>query len=237
MKTVFTKEEGVIMSSRMDFGDTKDIIDEFQYLIETTETMWEVEFKYFYRITDDNYIQLAFRMDEGELQLCAQFKLRFKNFKDNIIFILRENIETHLPYEGFPVFEKSTVITEQEFDSIIQTIKEERNSMIEQAKAIQTPLIYYLREKNLNPKPSGNNPYSWVAKCPCGGNHFIMIVTKTDDWGCGYCKRMGKLPELKTWLQEIKIKEDQKRLSKMLKEFMRDGKLSKETTKWWMSRY
>ncbi|WP_242094336.1 hypothetical protein [Aestuariivivens sediminicola] len=233
MKTVFTKKEGVWMN----FGDTKNIAHEFIYLMDNSDLDWGTEFKYFYRITDDNYIQLAHRLNGGELKISAQFRLRFKNLKENIIFIVKENIEAHLPYEGFPVFEKSTVITEKEFNSIIQTIRDERNLMIEQAIAFQTPLIDYLREKNLNPRPSGNNPYSWVAKCPCGGNHFLMIVTKTDNWGCGYCRRVGKLPELQAWLKEIKIKEDQKRLSKMLRELKENGGLSKETTKWWLKRY
>jgi glutaredoxin len=238
MKSVFTKEEGVIMNSRLDFGNTKNIIDEFQYLMDTTETMYEVKFKYFYRITDDNYIQLAFSMNGGELKLSAQFKLRFKNLKQNIAFVVKENIEVHMPYEGFPVFEKSDLFTEQEFNSIIQNIKEEKDAIIKQAKENQTPLIDYLREQCLNPRPSGNNPNSWIANCPCGGNHFIMIVTETDTWGCGYCKRKGELGELKIWLQEIKIKDDQKRLSKMLEELKEHGSIqSDKTLKWWMNRY
>ena len=65
-----------------------------------------------------------------------------------------------------------------------------------------------------------------------------MIVTKTDTWGCGYCRRKGEIPELKAWLKEIKIKEDQKRLSRMLKELKGHGSIqSKDLTKWWMNRY
>ena len=98
------------MNSRQVFGHTKNIIDEFQYFMDNTEFMWEAEFKYFYRITDDNYIQLAYRLNGGELQLSAQFKLRYENLKENIIFIVKENIEVHSPYEGYPVFEKSTLL-------------------------------------------------------------------------------------------------------------------------------
>ena len=64
-----------------------------------------------------------------------------------------------------------------------------------------------------------------------------MNVTKEDDWGCGYCKRKGKLPELKAWMQEIKIKEDQKNLSRMLKELKSGSIQTKETLKWLMNRY
>ena len=48
MKTVFTKEEGVKMNSDLNFGDTKDIIREFTYLMDTSDFLWGAEFKYFY---------------------------------------------------------------------------------------------------------------------------------------------------------------------------------------------
>ena len=238
MKTVFTKEEGVIMNSSLDFGDTKDIADEFHYLIDTVEFWLEFDVKYFYRITDDNYIQLAYKMDGNELQLSAQFKLRYEDLKENIAFIVKENIEVHSPYEGYPVFEKSDLLTEREFNGIIQAISDAKESIIKQAKAIQTPLIDYLREQKLNPRPTGNNPNSWVANCPCGGNHFIMVVTIDDKWGCGYCRRKGELPELKMWLQELKIKEDQKKLTRMLQELKEHGSIqSQDLSNWWMNRY
>ncbi len=230
MKTVFTKKEGVKMNPSLDLGSCESIIDEFEYLMETVETMFGIEIQYLYRVTDDNYIQLASKMDGGELELCAQYKLRYENLKENIIFIVKENIEAILPYEGFPIFLNSVIFTKEEFDSIIKVMKDEKHAFMEQAKANETSLIVYLREQQLNPRPTGNNPNSWAAKCPCGGNHHIMIVTKEDDWGCGYCNRKGKLPELKAWLQEIKIKEDQIRLSKMMKELKEHGSIQSEET-------
>jgi hypothetical protein len=238
MKTVFTKKEGVIMNSNKEFGDIKNLIDEFQYLMDTLEIMGDIDFKYFYRVTDDNYIQLAYKMDGGELEICAQYKLRHENLKENIIFIVKEIIEATLPYDGFPIFQNSVVFTKQEFDSLIKVMQDEKLAIMEQAKAYQTPLIDYLREEQLNPRPTGINPNSWVARCPCGGNHQIMVSTLNDDWGCGYCKRKGKILELEKWLQEVKIKEDHKRLSRMLKELKELGSIqSEETLKWWMNRY
>ena len=238
MKTVFTKGEGIKMNSSIDFGNVSSIINEFEYLMDTTETMWVIDIKYFYRITDDNYIQIAYEMDGGELQFSAQFKLRYENLKENLIFIIKEHIEAHLPYEGFPTFVNSVVFTKKEFNDIIKTMKDEKLFIIGQAKSKKTPIIDYLRAQDLFPRPTGNNPNSWVAKCPSGGNHHIMIVTKEDEWGCGYCKQKGKLPELKTWLQEIKIKKDQKNLSRMLKELKEYGSIqTEETLKWWMNRY
>ena len=229
MKTVFTKEEGIKMNSSLDFGSCETIINEFEYLMDTTESMWDFDIKYFYRVTDDNYIQLACKIDGGELQFSAQFKLRYENLKENIIFIIKEHIEAHLPYEGFPIFENSVVFTEQEFNAIIQTMKDEKLLIIEQAKSKETPIIDYLRGQDLFPRPTGNNPNSWVAKCPSGGNHHIMIVTKEDIWGCGYCNKKGNQKDLEKWLWEL----DQKKITHL----MEKGLDSKEMSVWWMNRY
>lgn len=238
MKTVFSNLEGVKMNSKLDFGDTKDIITEFIYLMDTTESLWDAEFRYFYRITDDKYIQLAYSLEGGDLKIIAQFKLRYKNLIDNITFIVKENIEAHLPFDGFPIFEKSTVFSEQEFNNIIQGIKNEKDAIRENAKAKETPIIHYLRAQKLNPRPTGNNPNSWVANCPCGGQHFIMVVTTDDEWGCGYCRRKGKMPELEKWIQEIKVKKDQKNLSRMQQELKKYGAIqSTDLLNWWINRY
>jgi hypothetical protein len=206
--------------------------------MDTTETMWDIDVKYFFRVTDDNYIQLAIKFDGGELEISAQFKLRFENLYENINFILKGHIEAHLPYQGMPVFQKSKLLTKHEFARIIKAIQDEKLAITEQAKSNETPLIEYLRLQNLSPEPSGNNPNSWMANCPCGGQHHIYVVTTEDTWGCGYCKRKGKLPELKIWLAEIKIKKDQNKLSRMMQELNNEGSIeSKDLQNWWMNRY
>jgi hypothetical protein len=232
MKTVFTKKEGVKMNSSLDFGDTTNIINEFEYLMNTTETMFDVEVRYFYRITDDNYIQLASKFDSGNLNINAQYKLKFENFKENIIFIVKENIEAHLLYHGFPTFEDSIAFTRQEFDVIIQNMEAQKGSIIEQAKSMETPLIVYLREQDLYPQPTGNNPNSWIATCPNGGKHFIQVVTTNDQWGCGYCKRKGNQTELEKWLQELKSMKFQKKLSIFMKKLKRESIIKLHLLKW-----
>jgi hypothetical protein len=236
MKTVFSKKEGVKMNSSLDFGTCETIKDEFEYLMDTTETMWDIDFRYFYRITDDNYIQLAQRQDGSQLAISAQFVRRYEDFKSNITFILREHIEAHLPYDGFPSFIDSSVLSKAEFEAMIQSIKDEKHRQATMANAKQTPLIDFLKKNNLYPEPTGNNSHSWVARCPSGGKHFIMVVTKDDKWGCGYCKRKGGLEELKKWIQENKIKKDQQMLTRFMKE-SKSGELSEEIKKWWMNRY
>jgi hypothetical protein len=50
MKTVFRKKnEGVKLNSELDFSNTEDIIDEFHYLVDTTESL-EILLKHTYLI-------------------------------------------------------------------------------------------------------------------------------------------------------------------------------------------
>ena len=101
-------------------------------------------------------------------------------------------------------FERSPLFNEEEYEAIIQSILSEKKAYSDKAKETITPLITYLEEQGLHPRPSGNSAVSWIANCPGSRNHFIRLVTTTDEWGCGYCKRMGKLPELKAWISEAK---------------------------------
>lgn len=204
MKSVYSTQEGVKMNSDLDFGDTKDIQDQFQYLMDTLETMFNEEFQYFYRLTDDNFIQLAYSYNENELKIIAQYRLRFKNLKQNIIFIVRNSIEANSPYNGYPTFENSAVFTKQEFDAIINSLKNSKRAISEKALEHSTPFITFLKDNNLNPFPSGDFYTNWKARCPSGRSHFITISTEKDEWGCGYCRRKGKQGELEKWLLDIK---------------------------------
>ncbi|WP_026449578.1 hypothetical protein [Aequorivita capsosiphonis] len=204
MKTIYSKQEGVKMNSDLDFGGTKDIQNQFQYLMDTLETPLNEEFKYFYRVTDDNFIQLAYSYNESELTIIAQYRLRFQNLKENINFIVNNNIEAKCPYNGYPTFENSSVFTKQEFEAIITTLKNSNKAITDKAFEHTTPFINFLKENNLHPFPSGDFYTNWNARCPSGRSHFITISTEKDEWGCGYCRREGKQAELEKWLLEIK---------------------------------
>jgi hypothetical protein len=205
MKTVFTTQEGVKMNSQLDLGSTEEIGNEFQFLMTTYETMFEEEFDYFYRITSDGYIQLAYSYQKSTLEIKAQYKLQFDSIRKDLIFIIKQYIEANHLYNGYAKLKDSIVFTHDEFDEIIFEIKNPKS--IEKGKASKkiTPLISYIRQQQLNPRPTGHNENSWTASCPSGGNHFIQIVTTNDQWGCGYCKRKGGVDELEQWLQDLKI--------------------------------
>ena len=237
MKTVFTTQEGVKMNSKLNFGSTKKIENEFQFLMTTYESIFDEEFDYFYRITIDKYIQLAYSYKKSELKIIAQFKLQHNSKKDNIIFIIKKYIEANHLYNGYPTLKESPLFSTEEFNEIIHEIEHPKNITIEKTSKKITPLISYMIQQKLNPKPTGFNENSWIAKCPSGGNHFLQVVTNTEKWGCGYCKRKGGLQELKNWIIEKKNMDAQNRLSTMMKELKKGSIQTKKTMKWWMNRY
>jgi len=100
MKTVFTTQEGVKMNSQLDFGSTENIRNEFQFLMTTYETIFEEEFDYFYRITPDSYLQLAYSYPKSKLEIKAQYKLQFDSKKKDIIFIIKQYIDANQLYNG-----------------------------------------------------------------------------------------------------------------------------------------
>jgi hypothetical protein len=57
------------MNSELDFGSTEKIRDEFQFLMTTYETMFNEEYEYFYRITSDGYLQLAYSFHKSALEI------------------------------------------------------------------------------------------------------------------------------------------------------------------------
>ena len=51
-------------------------------------------------------------------------------------------------------------------------------------------------------RPAGHNPTAWMANCPCGGQHWIMISTESNQFGCGYCRRKGGPEELRRFIED-----------------------------------
>ena len=206
MGKTFTKEEGVKMNSSLDFGSIGEGINEFEFILETICWFSDFSLKYYYRITDDNYIQLARIVEDDDIEIISQYKLRHKNIKENIVFILKTNIEVRMYFEGKQDFSKSPLFTQSEYNQLVQSIKDEKASFSNKAQKFRTPTIEYLDEAKYSPKPTGTDEHNWEATCPNSSNHKIMINTKSDSWGCGYCCRKGGLEELKDWIHEIKMR-------------------------------
>jgi len=238
-KNTISKKEGIVMNSKLYFGDPIHFFSQFTYFMTLEDIDWDAQFYYYYRITDDNFIQIAYGLDDKKHSICAQYQKTNQDLKSYLKKILINYVKANRFYAGYLVFVGSTLFSESEFSSMIESIENELDEAKYQASQSKTPFIDYLEKMNFNPKPNGNTKYSWTIGCPnAEGKHFLMISSLNDEWGCGYCKRKGKLPELKSWLQEISIKEDQRNLSTMMKELKEGGEIQTKTTlKWWMKRY
>jgi hypothetical protein len=45
-----------------------------------------------------------------------------------------------------------------------------------------------LYEYNLDPEPTGDNLHNFEARCPTGRPHYMKVSTRSNEWGCGYCR-------------------------------------------------
>lgn len=107
---------------------------------------------------------------------------------------------------GYPIYYESNLFSESEFNQMRDiakiTIKEREEKAIINAK--DNELIRLFNEYNLSPRPSLESIYSWVANCPSKRAHGIEINTKSNEWGCGYCKRKGDINSLREWYESKK---------------------------------
>jgi hypothetical protein len=110
-------------------------------------------------------------------------------------------------FAGMPVYEKSEIFSEKSFNEMLnKSIKlmEERDQSAIRSNE-ENEIIKYCKSVGLNPQPEGSSPTNWLANCPSGGNHYIMISTKSVQWGCGYCARKGDFNSLKEWYESTNI--------------------------------
>jgi len=233
-RNTITKEEGIVMNSKLYFGDPIPVFSQFTYFLILEDIDWGAQFYYYYRVTDDNYVQIAYGLDDKEHSICAQYQKTNQDLKSNLKKILVSYIEANRFYAGYLTFVKSTIFLEREYSSIIESIENELDETKQQAGQSKTAFIDYLEKNNFNPKPTGNTKYSWEIGCPnADGKHFVMISTLNDGWGCGYCKRKGDLEDFKDWLREL----ERKKLTQFVKEINTGNKLSYKIKKWWLDRY
>ncbi|PKP41350.1 MAG: hypothetical protein CVT96_06995 [Bacteroidetes bacterium HGW-Bacteroidetes-13] len=239
MKTVFTKEEGVAGNLNLDFGSTESIRNEFLFLMEIKETIWDVYISYYFRITDDGFVQLATQNNTKEMYIIAQFKLRYEDRKKNLLLIIIKNFVAHRFDEFHPIYKSSSIITKDDFDNILKYLGKMRQDNIEKAKTIETEIITFLRDHRMDPVPDGRSVYDWSALCPnAKDKHRFKISTLDDSWHCAHCQKKGNLKELETWIRGLKISKDQGNLSQMMNELKKHGSIqSAEIFRWWMSRY
>lgn len=234
MENVFVQDEGIDLGSSYLFGNPKNIKNtSFLIELEYEISCFEIEVIYHYRITDDNYLQLVYFNEEAPDTIKCQFKRTSASLKENLSILLKRYFSAARGFNGLPSYIDSAIYTKIEYDNLIQEIIKESQEIKQKASQNKSPLIMYLEGKELCPKPTGNNSISWVAKCPSGGNHFLMVTTKPDAWGCGYCNRKGGIEDIQQWFNEL----DQINLTNFMKEINSGDKHAKKTLNWWRKRY
>ena len=107
-------------------------------------------------------------------------------------------------------FEKAGLMTEAEYTAIINTIKAEREAAREAAQKTRTEIIDLAEELGLHPRPTGGGENQWAANCP-GTNHHLFIVSSTSSFGCGYCCRKGGPDELRTFVEDRRKRDEERR--------------------------
>ena len=93
------------------------------------------------------------------------------------------------------------IIEEPEFIELVGAIKAQLDEIQEQAREQESLIVQVARELQLNPEPEGTAPQRWWANCP-GTGHRLMISSRSDSFGCGYCGRKGSVEELRTFVEE-----------------------------------
>ena len=169
---------------------------------------FESDIRLYYKIIDNRRILLCVNEEEEQevASLIANIELEPKVLKEVLLDVLKEYINGTRGFNGIPVYNQSSIISELEFNTLTKSIEDKLNASIKEAKQIKTPLIKLCEKLELFPQPEGSNKFQWVAQCPNGSSHHIMISTKSDEFGCGYCRKKGGVQELKDWIKAIKQK-------------------------------
>jgi hypothetical protein len=90
-------------------------------------------------------------------------------------------------FDGRMRFLQSSIITEAEFNSILESEDNRKDMIREKAKGNRNAVIDLLEKQGYNPIPSDANEFVWTAGCKFhGGKHFMFIDTRTNICSCPY---------------------------------------------------
>lgn len=91
------------------------------------------------------------------------------------------------------------LITELDFDTLLQNVKADLDRNAKLAQARETPIVQTARDLKLYPEPTGDSPDHWQARCP-ETNHPLFIHAGSGTFGCGWCGRKGGPDELRKFV-------------------------------------
>lgn len=114
--------------------------------------------------------------------------------------LLRALLRGHYPYTGATEPFVGGLLSTATLGRIAAELEAEwdrnRQEAIAEALRNPPPIVISARELRLSPRPAGQNGTSWVANCPSGRGHSIMISSASNTFGCGYCREKGGTVEL-----------------------------------------
>jgi hypothetical protein len=115
-------------------------------------------------------------------------------------------VRARVPYEFPRPPYLPGLLTRRELAGIVRAVAEELrcNSLAAEAaqKVSKAPIIELANELGLNPRPAGHNDSAWVADCP-RRSHTLML-SSSNEFGCGYCRRKGGPAELRAFADDVK---------------------------------
>jgi hypothetical protein len=152
------------------------------------------------------FIKKFDHQNKQEKELQFPLKLNGATVIDELEHFLISLMSERYNFVGTPFYIQSNIFTESLFAEMLKEgirLMNEKYDLAIKLNA-ENELIKYCESIGLNPEPNGSSPTNWEAKCLSGGQHRIMISTKSNDWGCGYCKRKGDINSLRDWYESKK---------------------------------
>jgi hypothetical protein len=118
-------------------------------------------------------------------------------------FLFTSLQQCHFPYTGAIEPFVGGLLSSETIGGLVDDLHAEwdrnRREAIAEAERTPPPIVLTARELGLAPRPAGHNATAWVANCPSGRGHTIMISATSNEFGCGYCRKKGGPNELRTF--------------------------------------
>lgn len=168
-------------------------------VVDTVQTLF-----YLIRTKDQDWLEAVVKYcDQIISRNCVMSIPRHGSKREAAARLVDAYVRSRVHYECPVPPYQSGLLTRSELESITGTIREEleRNSQLaaEKQRWREAPIIKMAKELGLDPRPAGHNDSAWMANCPQGGNHWIMISPEHNEFGCGYCRRKGGPQELRAF--------------------------------------
>ena len=149
------------------------------------------------------FIKKVDNRNNKEIELQFPIKSENTNIIDEVKSFLICIMSDRNNFAGEPVFVQSKIFSKESFDAMLQQaiiLMDEKYDLAMKSNS-DNELIKYCKSIGLNPEPDGSSSTNWEANCLSGGQHRLMISTKSNEWGCGYCKRKGDINSLREWYE------------------------------------